>query len=294
MDIVDTLRHNARIVAKELSGEEREQALMERLRQIYKAQGIEVPDHILRDGVAALEDQRFAYTPPKKGFSTSLAKLYVTRGKWGTPVFFVAGLTVFLFAVYQFAGVQPRAAAERRAEIGLTQTFPSELDRLQAEALTVAASEDIRQQVVNIVSDGEAAIADGDRMRAAAAVDALGALNKALRQAYDIRVVSRPGEYSGVFRIPDDVPDARNYYLIVEAVSSDGKVLDVRITSEEDQSTKVTDIWGVRVPKAEFDRVAADKQDDQIIQSAVIGRKARGVLQPDYDINGVGGAILEW
>ena len=51
MDVVDTLRHNERMIASDLSADDREAALIERLRRIYKSQGIEVPDHILRDGV---------------------------------------------------------------------------------------------------------------------------------------------------------------------------------------------------------------------------------------------------
>ena len=65
MDVVDTLRHNQDLVARELAGEARETQLIERLRTIYHQQGIEVTDAILKQGVAALEESRFVYTPPK-------------------------------------------------------------------------------------------------------------------------------------------------------------------------------------------------------------------------------------
>ena len=55
MDVVDTLRHNQNLVARELSAEDRETQLIERLRTIYHQQGIEVSDAILKQGVAALE-----------------------------------------------------------------------------------------------------------------------------------------------------------------------------------------------------------------------------------------------
>ena len=65
MDVVDTLRHRAQLVDRELDSEERRADLLERLREIYTAQGIEVPDHILLDGVKALEERRcLLYTSP--------------------------------------------------------------------------------------------------------------------------------------------------------------------------------------------------------------------------------------
>jgi len=65
MDVVDTLRHNQDLVARELAGEARETQLIDKLRQLYHQQGIEVSDAILKEGVAALSESRFVYTPPK-------------------------------------------------------------------------------------------------------------------------------------------------------------------------------------------------------------------------------------
>lgn len=50
--------------------------------KIHTAQGIEVTDHALREGVAALKEDRFVYKPPKTGFSRSLARVYASRGHW--------------------------------------------------------------------------------------------------------------------------------------------------------------------------------------------------------------------
>jgi hypothetical protein len=61
MDVVDTLRHRQLVVEQELGAGERESDLLERLRRLYAAQGIDVPDRILHEGVAALREGRFAY-----------------------------------------------------------------------------------------------------------------------------------------------------------------------------------------------------------------------------------------
>ena len=54
-----------------------------------------------------------------------------------------------------------------------------------------------------------------------------------VEQAYTLQIVSRPGEKSGVWRVPDANPDARNYYIIVEALSADGRSLQVPVVNEE-------------------------------------------------------------
>jgi hypothetical protein len=74
MDVVDTLRHNQDLVARELNGEAREAQLIERLRALYHQQGIDVSDAILREGVAALGESRFIYEPPKPSLGTALAR----------------------------------------------------------------------------------------------------------------------------------------------------------------------------------------------------------------------------
>ena len=81
MDVVDTLRRRQRLVEREFDSEGREQDLKQRLHKIYAAQGIEVPDHVLEEGVAALREERFVYKSPPENFATRLARLYVTRAR---------------------------------------------------------------------------------------------------------------------------------------------------------------------------------------------------------------------
>jgi hypothetical protein len=79
MDVVDTLRHQEELVTTELERADREATLMERLRQIYKGQGIEISDEILQEGVRALRERRFAYTVPAPGIATKLALMWIRR-----------------------------------------------------------------------------------------------------------------------------------------------------------------------------------------------------------------------
>ena len=294
MDVVDTLRHRDQLVARELDDEGRESDLLERLKDIYKAQGIDVPDRILKDGVAALKEKRFAYVPPKNSLMVRLARLYVSRDRWLKPV--VAGTAALAvgFGAYQVgvAGPERTRIAEQRLE--LTQTLPNRLAALRTDIQTASSDPEADTLAETLYQDGVAALDDKDIDTAKALIADLETLKTDLARSYEVRVRYGNGAQSGIFRIPNDSPGQRNYYLIVEAVDARGNVLDVPIFDEEKQIQKRTDKWGQRVTEAVFNAVASDKRDDQIIQNAVIGQKPAGQMTPVYSVDTPGGSIVEW
>jgi hypothetical protein len=294
MDVVDTLRHRQLILAKELGGEERKAALVARLKEIYSAQGIEVPDAILEDGVKALEEKRFVYDPPKDSFQIRLARAYINRGRWAPPILFVAGAAAFLTAAYEFGFERPREAAAERTRVELTIDLPKEIAAARDEALALAGDDAARRRIETAYQDGVAAAAAADAAGARKATEELGLLRGDLAADLTIRVVSGPNSTSGVARDNVARPGVENFYLIVEAVDAAGRPHPLEIESQEDRRTARVANWGVQVPEAEFYKVAADKQDDLIVQDDVVGKKPRGTLTPAYDIPTAGGAILEW
>ncbi len=295
MDVVDTLRHRDKMVLRELDQSGREAELIERLREIYTAQGIEVPDHILRDGVKALQENRFSYTPPKPSLSVRLARLYVSRDKWLKPVLAgVVALVVGGFG-YQYGVVKPAAAKAEAARVEFTETFPIKIASAREVVQAAALDTEADRLAETYYQDGMAAARNKDRSGVMSALRDLELLERDVAAQYDIRIVYGPGvERSGVFRIPDDDPSARNYYLIVEAIDPAGRRVEVPVVSEENQQRMRTTRWGQRVSKEVFDRVATDKNDDQIIQNAVIGVKPSGYYVPVYSVETPGGALLEW
>jgi hypothetical protein len=203
MDVVDTLRHREQLVLSELDAGAREAALLERLKDIYAAQGIDVPERILKEGVKALEEKRFLYEPPKPSLGVSLAKLYITRDRWLAPVTFALVAVFALVGAYQIGVVAPAKANEARAQIELSETLPAELTRLHAEIGAVALEDAATLQADALLADGREAVAAGDAKAARAAVDDLKTLQGDLSAIYQVRVVYGPGEeYTGVFRIP--------------------------------------------------------------------------------------------
>jgi hypothetical protein len=293
MDVVDTLRHQDTLVARELGQDERDAALKERLRRIYESQGLTVTDRILDEGIAALKESRFVYTPPPPGLGTALARLWVRRG----AVAIVAGVLILVLVVVWGFRAFEQSAAEQAAEaarIEVTETLPAAVDKAAAAARAAAADPAAKAAAERLAAEGAAAVKAGDAAAMTAAAAALDALTATLNQTYALRIVARPGEDTGVFRIPEVNEAARNYYLIVEAVTPTGTVLSLPVTSEEDGTTKTVTKWGVRVPQATYDAVRADKTDDGIVEDAVLGEKTKGSLAVTYRKPVSGGAITEW
>jgi len=286
MDIVDTLRHRALIVEKELGADAREEDMIRRLREIYEGQGITVPDHILKDGVAALEENRFVYAPPPKSFAIKLAHIYVNRDRWLKPLIAVLGLAIFIVSIFYFGISRPKEAAFRNAKTQVNKSFD--------EANALAQTDFAKARISAVYTEAQQAIEKKQTKLLQSNVNLLDAFALDLNRELIVRIISRPGTLSGVFRIPEDAPGTRNYYLIVEAVDAAGTAYPLEILSEEDQRTARVTKWGVRVSEAVFDGVKADKSDDQIIQNAQIGIKPKGMLRPDYTIETDGGAILDW
>ncbi len=286
MDVVDTLRHSEDLVARELDADGRRDRLIDRLRDIYSGQGIEVSDAVLEQGVQALEEDRFGYTPAPEKFSTRLARMYIRRGVWGGPVALLFGIIAISIAGYLFL-VKVPDMQEKAA-------LPESLENTFGQIVQISNSDKAMNEAQAMLTDARAAIDISDYPTANGHRLDMERMLAALQSEYELRILSRANESSGIFRIPAVNPNARNYYLIVEAIDKSGERLRLPIESEETGKVKRVTRWGLRVDETTFDSVKADKIDDGIIQGNVIGRKVRGKLVPDYIVPTTGDTITEW
>lgn len=282
MDVVDTLRRRERLVETELSDANRRAQLKDRLREIYEAQGIEVPDRILEEGVAALAEDRFVFDPPQDSLSVRMANLYVSRGRWGKWLLAGLAIAAVFVAVNYFTVTQPNS------RIG------SDLTAVYEDIQEITTSEEALSGAGAIMQDGRDALSRGDADAAREALNSLEALRALLNVQYSLQIVNRPDELSGVWRVPDVNTNSRNYYLIVEAVDRSGRVVAIPVRNEETGNTQTVSTWGLRVDQNTFEAVADDKLDDGIIQNNIVGEKPRGALEPEYTIPTSGGAITAW
>jgi hypothetical protein len=284
MDVVDTLRHRASLVERELHAEERDQQLIERLREIYAAQGIEVPDEVLAEGVTALKEDRFTYTPPEPSLSLTLAKVYVNRRRWITPLAIGLGALCAVWLGYVLLVSAPRKR--------LLRELPRQV-AAQREAIVGQSREgEAKDEAAQLASAADRALREGNLTEAQRLLDELKDLRGRLEQEYELRIVTEGS--TGVWRIPDVNESARNYYIIVEPVTDGGEILTLPVTSEEDGKTTSVSKWGLRVDEQTFNQIEADKKDDGIIQRRQFGVKRLGSLEPEYLLPTTGGAITSW
>jgi hypothetical protein len=178
MDVVDTLRHQQDLVDHALAEDERDAALVARIRSIYASQGIEVSDAVVREGVEALKKDRFVYVPPPDSLSLRLARIYVDRGRWSRRVLAVAALGLagwlaFAVPAWLERGEQARTVRAEVAQLRTRLLAAGEHSRgLRAALATVqvppeaaAAAQPLRGQI-----EAELGRADQALLRANGAV----------------------------------------------------------------------------------------------------------------------------
>lgn len=293
MDVVDTLRHNQDLVTRELSESDREKQLIDKLREIYRQQGIEVSDQILKEGVAALNESRFVYTPPKPGLGTTLARLYVGRKRWLPAVATLVVLAAVAFGGYFLAYKPFEQSQIEAAQRELQVELPARMDAVYQSIFEETKVQAAANRADELRTRGKAYAAEGDKADAEKALADMTVIRDTLRQVYDLKIVNREGVKSGFWTFPEINTAATNYYIVVEALS-DGKPLNLPILNEENGQTETVALWGVRVPESVYRTVEADKRDDGIIQGNIVGVKQYGFLDVDYTVPVLGGAVTRW
>ena len=293
MDVVDTLRHRERLVERELNEEVREEQLIDRLRTLYKSQGIEVPDSIIAEGVKALKENRFVYTPPRPSFRRSLATLWVKRATYGK--WLAGGLAALLLMLgfYHFGVVRPREQAAEAARTEITETLPRDLTAAHQAVMAETQVASVRQQADAMLAEGRTALDRGNAEAARAAVAELDRLTAQLRQEYVLRIAGRPQDQTGFFREHAKFK-GRAYFIVVDAVDRAGNPVQLPIRNDETNQTETVSRFAVRVPYETFESVRNDKARNGIVQNTRMAEKRRGVLEPEFQMPVLEGRITRW
>ncbi|MBI4921195.1 MAG: hypothetical protein HY834_05560 [Devosia nanyangense] len=292
MDVADTLRHNPELAA--LAGEARERQLVDRLRALYRGQGIDVSEMAVKDGLAALGESRFAYAPPKAGLAVALARLYVVRRKWLPATTAVVLMLIVFLSGYFLAWRPYRDAQIEQARIELAQTMPAEMDALYQTIFEETKIQQAANDAAAIRDRGKAAAAAGEREAATAAIADLTRIRDTLRQDYRLQIAGGRGVKWGFWTFPRVNSEATNYYLVVEALDPNGTPLSLPIRSEETGQVETVQRWGERVPEGVYRAVEADANDDGVIQHSLVGIKQFGFLDIDYVVQILGGEVTRW
>jgi uncharacterized protein DUF6384 len=286
MDIADALQRSREVAesSDRVAG----------LRQMYRSLGLTPTDAELAEGIAAFDDKRFDHVPPKPGPGLWLARLYVERRRWQMPVLAVVVALVLGVGGYYFVYKPYRLSQAEQARVDLEQRLPAQMD-----ALYQAIFEETKVQQAVVLADGlrasgKAAASKGDRAGAQAAINKLEDLKATLQLDYTLRVVDRPGGKWGFWTFPEHNTDATNYFIVVEARDSSGNAVPVPITDEPSGRIDAVSTWALQVPESVYRAVAADKDDDGVVQHNLVGAKSFGFLEPEYTIGVLDGAVTRW
>ena len=176
------------------------------------------------------------------------------------------------------------ATLDRHARLAALE---ADVVRLHGAVLAEAAEDLVREQAADLARESESLIAGRDVEGLDAAARRLQDLLTTVSTEYRIVVTG------GVWRYPNDARDVRNHYLLVQALGTDGEPVTMTIRSEENGETRRVRQWGERVPQEVYDRVAADRADNGIIDDEEFGFKARGFVTAERRYADIG-QITEW
>ena len=167
------------------------------------------------------------------------------------------------------------------------RTLAAEIVGLHAAVLTEAVEELAGERAAELrrSADGQLAARDLDGLEATA--ESYRQLRAQIGAEYELVIVG------GTWRYHTELEGVRNYYLRVQAITADGQRLEVAIRNEEYGTTARVGEWAERVPKEVYDRIAADKEDNGLIDDDDFGFKRRGFLTAERNYEDLG-QITEW
>ena len=266
MDVVDSVRHDERLALRELDEAARREELTARLKRIYAAQGIEVTDAVIAEGVAALDAARFAYTPAPLNFETLLARAWVWR-KW---VAAGLGALVVVAALGWLAYDNTVLGPRREIAAATDATFVAITD---SEATPEAAA-----RAQDLVGEVRAALARGETDSAARALRQLQVLRTSLPLAYELRIVEALSQARA------NAPHIRDHAFLVDVIGADGAPLEIEMT---DGSGQVRRVSRFVLPVSQDSYVAVQREErgsGTLADVAPLAVKRPGEPAPDYRV----------
>jgi len=156
MDVVDEIRHRDRELMSLAESGLDDDGLKRRLADIYRSQGIEVPDHVLEAGIAAQRERRYVYVAPT-GWKATAARIWIDRariGKRSAPV--VATLALFV-AGYFFVYQPMSEAAEQRLVSALAQRLVGASSQAGEDGKAFAAARGALEKAIDDTQASQAA-----------------------------------------------------------------------------------------------------------------------------------------
>ena len=297
MDVASALRRERETAEAQLDLATAKQRLRERLLATAEAGGEKVTPAEVDAAIEYYFAQQHRYADPPRGWKSFWAHLWVMRLGCLSLLVMAAALVLGILALTGAFSSAPKPLPRQApppveapkvpgpvAPTPVPTTPPTDalaqawakFERSVAAAEALAGDDDARQRVRRERERGTAAHQAADRRRLETAQVDLDLLLARLEQEYALTIVSRAGARSGIDRYFDG--KLSGYYVFVEAVTPDGRVLPQSIKNSETGRTETVKQWGEQVSTVLWQRIVADKQADGVVDDAIVARKVRGAF----------------
>lgn len=205
------------------------------------------------------------------------------------------------------AAIKARNADAAKAQIGKIDEIRRSIEASMAATKLMASAEEIiktsrpeahsakAKQVLGVaIEELTQAAQSGNESAYNVAKGNLETLVAEIKMPLTIKIVDRPDERSGVWRMKNQDRGTKQHYLVVEAYKPDGKVISRNIRNVETDRVENVKTWAVRVPETVYNTMAMEKRATGFISQRDAGVKKAGSLEIDWSIPTTGVAITRW
>ena len=290
MDVATEMRTQRETIEKEFAVEETKRILREKLLQTTAITGERVTEAEVDAAIESYFSTLYVYQEPRGSLAVMVARFYVRRGHLAIMALLALTLAGTGWFTMHLATTRfSQTARTHRKVAHLSTAITSNLARVRALARETSVTEELGKW------EDEAKVAsEQEDIQALDSIEnQLNDLSSRLNEAYEVQIAADPQERSGFTRNFQDEQGRRPaYYLIVFARNDQGQPVRRTIVNAETQRASVVDRWAEQVPKDVYDRIAADKKADGILNEIQFSKKQRGYRDEEIQIPGADGKPL--
>ena len=286
MEVASTLRKERASAQQQLNLDETKALLRARLLETTKVTGARLTPAEVDRAIEQYYDNLHTFAEPPLSFSGVLAHLYVRRAlllKW-----LLAAVAVVVLVA---AWLSAKAALERQRGKNLWAASDRHVQAIAAMAGDPKLASSLQAQVARATQARER-----QDFAQLTAIEAELAKLRALYEAdYQVEILSQPNTKSATERKFTDENGVRTsgFYVFVEARNQDGSVRKMTIRNRETNKMEQVTRWGEQVPEAVFNRLAADKRADGVLDEKLFSSKRRGQAEETIALPGADGQPLQ-
>lgn len=204
-------------------------------------------------------------------------------------------------ALLGFLSVNCALAPEPSSAADNNNVTITELNNLQNDIINhfreiekISKNEEIISTAKKYANSGIHNLINKDYINASRNAKKLKVVYLNVQSYFEVKIVARKNVPTGITRVPDNLANVENFYLIVEALNSDGQAVQTEILSDETGNSEIVHMWGQRVSEELYRRVKEDKINDGRVENSTLGTKHRGDMDISWRNGVLTGAVTNW